>query len=137
MGSQTKEVECVERMQAPNASNPSGQDLDALLSEIGQEIAARRRQCDWTQEQLAQRAGCSTNTIIAVEKGKRNVTVRSLAMISAAFGVRLTDLFPSAKEEAVPDTIVTALSAELCAVRAAIDTMQSIIFEREQKPSKT
>lgn len=113
----------------------SGEELDALLNEVGQKVTLRRRECEMTQEQLAKRAGCSTNTVIAVENGKRNVTVRSLAMISAGLGVHFAELFPTSRV-VVPQEITGVLakcSDELQAARSAIDRMQAAISDfREQ-----
>jgi len=111
----------------------SGDELDVLLSEVGQKISTLRRQRDLTQEQLAQRAGCSTNTVIAVENGKRNVTLRSLALISAAAGVRLAEIFPSIAVSSHKKTsaALAELSEEIQVVKGVVERMQRIVVDCE------
>ncbi len=119
----------------------SGEELDALLNEVGQKVTLRRRECEMTQEQLAKRAGCSTNTVIAVENGKRNVTVRSLAMISAGLGVHFAELFPISRVVAPQEItgVLARCSDELQAARCAIDRLQEAIsdFREQMLPPKT
>ena len=138
MGGQTKDNRCAERGQSDHARTPSGEELDALLVELGHRVATLRRQYGLTQEQLAQRAGCSTNTVIALESGKRNVTVRNLAMISAAFQISLGDLFPKGlTADAQADTI-SALSGEIATAQGVLEKMHDLIGQLKRAlPSET
>ncbi|WP_408863368.1 helix-turn-helix transcriptional regulator [Acidiphilium acidophilum] len=113
----------------------SGEDLDALLNEVGKKVTVRRRECEMTQEQLAKRAGCSTNTVIAVENGKRNVTVRSLAMISAGLGVHFAELFPMSRVVSPQEItgVLARCSDELQAARSAIDRIQESLSKFSSK----
>lgn len=47
----------------------------------------------WTQEQLAQAAGCRRSFISMIESGKANPTQRQLEAIARALGVPLAHLF--------------------------------------------
>ena len=46
-----------------------------------------------TQEDLASRAGCTRQTIIALEQGKYVPSIELAFKIAKAFGVRLEDVF--------------------------------------------
>ena len=115
-----------------------GEELDTLLLGVGQRIVVRRRQHNLTQEQLAQRAGCSPNTVIAVESGKRNVTVRNLALLSSALGVPFAELFVENSEHGnrASSGALAKLSVELQAAKSIIETMQSMIAECESPSSQ-
>ncbi len=132
VGGQSKESGCIEGGSASHFHHASGAEFDALLTDVGHKVSVLRRQRELTQEQLAQRAGCSTNTVIAVENGKRNVTVRSLAMISAAVGVHFADLFSAS--QAIDDqasNVLAKLSNEIQAAKIVIERMQAIIVTVE------
>jgi transcriptional regulator with XRE-family HTH domain len=133
--SRTKPNSCVPLAPASSMLKASGEELDALLNEVGQKVTVRRRQCEMTQEQLAKRAGCSTNTVIAVENGKRNVTVRSLTMISAGLGVRFAELFPISQVIAPQEItgVLARCSDELQAARSAIERMQGTINDFQEQ----
>ena len=119
------------RVEAQVSSSASDEELDALLIEVGQKISSLRRHRDLTQQQLARKAGCSTNTVIAVENGKRNVTVRNLAMISAAVGVQLGDLLPQTTTSSQQDksTALAKLSEEVGIANGAIERIRGIIAD--------
>ena len=48
---------------------------------------------EMTQEDLASRAGCTRQTIIALEQGKYVPSIELAFKIARAFGVRLEDVF--------------------------------------------
>ena len=50
-------------------------------------------QGEMTQEELAQRAGCTRQTIIALEQGKYVPSIELAFKIARAFGVALEDVF--------------------------------------------
>ncbi len=57
-----------------------------------------------TQEELAERAGLSTNAICALECGKRYPRPRTVAVISAALGVSASELLladPKGERQAI------------------------------------
>jgi transcriptional regulator with XRE-family HTH domain len=138
VGDQTKDDPCGEFRRSEQAPTPSAKDLDALLVEVGHKVATLRRQCELTQEQLAQRAGCSTNTVIALESGKRNVTVRNLAMISAAFQIPVGDLFPKEAEANAQADTISALSGEIATAQGVLEKVQGLIGQlRGARSSET
>jgi len=48
---------------------------------------------EMTQEELANRAGCTRQTIIALEQGKYMPSITLAFKVARAFGVRLEDVF--------------------------------------------
>ncbi len=48
---------------------------------------------EMTQEELANRAGCTRQTIIALEQGKYGPSIALAFQIARAFGVTLEDVF--------------------------------------------
>ena len=48
---------------------------------------------EMTQEELARRAGCTRQTIIALEQGKYVPSITLAFQIAKAFGVKLEDVF--------------------------------------------
>jgi transcriptional regulator with XRE-family HTH domain len=58
-----------------------------------QKVRALRLKKGMTTRALAREAGISTETVNAVEHGKRQVQVRTLQKIATALGVEVKDLF--------------------------------------------
>lgn len=52
---------------------------------IGAAVRAQRRAAGWTQADLAQRAGCRRQTIVAIEAGQ-NMEIQTLLAVLAAQG---------------------------------------------------
>ena len=48
---------------------------------------------EMTQEELANRAGCTRQTVIALEQGKYVPSIELAFRIARAFGVKLEDVF--------------------------------------------
>ncbi len=53
---------------------------------------------EMTQEELAQRAGCTRQTIIALEQGKYVPSIELAFRIARAFGVSLEEVFEYQEE---------------------------------------
>lgn len=66
---------------------------DRILTELGVELRRRRHTMGYTIEEIARRAGISTNFIGSIELGKRNPSVLTIAGIARGLGVPLRDLF--------------------------------------------
>ncbi len=56
-------------------------------------LRERRNQREWTQEALAQAVGVTRQTIIAIEQGKHEPSVRLALEIARALGDPIEDLF--------------------------------------------
>ena len=75
-------------------------DPDQILERIGQQFAARRQALGLSQRELADKLGITQANIARIEHGKQNLTVRTMAKMTAALGMRMADLFEAkAKRE--------------------------------------
>lgn len=63
------------------------------LKAFGSNIRKIRNSKELTQEQLADLAGVSENTIATLETGKLNTTVATCFDIAKALGIAVTELF--------------------------------------------
>ena len=59
---------------------------------IGENIRTNRRNLDWSQERLAEKAELHHNYVGDIERGEENVSVDALMRIATAMKVRLADL---------------------------------------------
>lgn len=59
---------------------------------LGEAIRAHRKEAEFSQERLAEKADLSTVFISRVERGKESPSVDSLVKIARALGVRVRDL---------------------------------------------
>ena len=57
-----------------------------IANRIATRIRLRRDALGWSQEELADQAGFHRTYIGAVERGERNITVRTLFRIASALG---------------------------------------------------
>lgn len=73
------------------------------MHDIENEVRKHRRMADVTQEQLAERAGVTRQTILSIEKGKYTPSVALALQIAAVLGVRVEDLFQLKKGESNGD----------------------------------
>ena len=69
-----------------------------LQRKLGQRIAFLRKARKLTQEQLAERVGCSVEFISLVERGINAPSVAGLEKFAKALKVEVKDLFNFAKE---------------------------------------
>lgn len=65
---------------------------DDVLVAFGRRIRELRLARGWTQEELAERTGFHRNYIGMAERGERNVSLRNLAVMSKAFGIKISRL---------------------------------------------
>ena len=67
-------------------------DPDAFVRRVARRIAEVRRQRGLTQEQLAERVGTSVRALQRTEAGAQNLTLRSVARLALALGVKPEEL---------------------------------------------
>lgn len=79
------------------------------MTEIGKRLGRRirdlrtQRTDRWTQEELAERARISVSFLSMIERGERIPHVETLAAISSALGVTLSELFAGTDREISAD----------------------------------
>ncbi len=67
------------------------------MAGVGGEIKRLREGLDWSQPQLAVRAGVAVSAVSQIENGRRSPNVGTLEKIADALGVEVVDLFPKAQ----------------------------------------
>ena len=75
--------------------------------DVGKRITDLRKQCSFTQNGLAERAGVSQTHLRRVELGQADITVGHLQLICDAMGISIQDFF---NETTNSDELVEALS---------------------------
>jgi transcriptional regulator with XRE-family HTH domain len=71
-----------------------GAALSDLTISFGKRVLAVRHMRKMTQEELAQTAELSRNYVNDVERGRRNVTLATIARLAGALGVKMDELMP-------------------------------------------
>lgn len=64
-----------------------------LLASLGKRIQSVREKQGLTQEQLEEKTGVNTKYISAIERGQKNVTVKTLAKIASGLQIELYEIF--------------------------------------------
>ena len=59
---------------------------------FGETVRTLRAEKGWSQDVFADRSGIHRADIGAIERGERNVTLRTMRTIADTFGVKITDL---------------------------------------------
>jgi CheY-like chemotaxis protein/DNA-binding XRE family transcriptional regulator len=85
-------------------SNASNKD-NGLQAHLGATIRKHRKQLGITQEELAWRADLHRTYIADIERGGRNVTLRSIANLAKALRVSVDALLSTAEEGRVEDSL--------------------------------
>jgi XRE family aerobic/anaerobic benzoate catabolism transcriptional regulator len=71
-------------------------DKTALLTSLGAQVRALRREADLTVKEFAARADLSRRFAIQLEAGQANISIAGLARVAAALGCSLHELIPHA-----------------------------------------
>ncbi|HAS17676.1 MAG TPA: transcriptional regulator [Nitrospiraceae bacterium] len=72
--------------------------LSMNLSILGKRIQSIREKKGLTQEQLEEKTGVNTKYISAVERGQKNVTIKTLEKIATGLDIELYQLFLISEE---------------------------------------
>lgn len=67
--------------------------MENIQRDVGVRIRKLRKKRKWSQEELAERAGCHWTYIGGLERGERNATIKVLSHVARALGCRVRDLF--------------------------------------------
>ena len=66
---------------------------EEFLKLIGENITKHRKQLGFTSNELALRCEMEKSNLIAIEKGRRNVTVKNLLKIAKELNCEVKDFF--------------------------------------------
>lgn len=75
------------------------------LRALGKRIQLLRENKHLTQEKLEEKTGVNAKYLSAVERGSRNVTIKTLEKIAQGLGVELYELFLYSKEGEAEDAL--------------------------------
>lgn len=67
--------------------------MDDIVEQVGMRIREIRLQKKWTQEQLAEKVGLTYTYIGRVERGQKNISLRTLGKIATALDVNVNAFF--------------------------------------------
>lgn len=71
-----------------------------ILEAIGLRMREIRQEKQWTQEQLGEKIGVSYSYIGRIERGQKNISLKTLEKVAQALGVSEADFFTySSKQE--------------------------------------
>jgi transcriptional regulator with XRE-family HTH domain len=76
-------------------------DVSDITTAVARTMQALRADRGWSLDQLAARSGVSKGVLVALEQGRSNPNLATLARISDAFGVPVTQLVDVGGEPAV------------------------------------
>jgi transcriptional regulator with XRE-family HTH domain len=79
-----------------------------VTSAVARAVQALRAERGWSLDHLVGRSGVSKGVLVAIEQGKSNPNLATLARIGDAFGVPVTRLVETAAEPGVTITDATA-----------------------------
>ena len=74
-------------------------DEQNICVSFGHRVRQIRRSRNWSQEELAARAGLDRTYIGAIERGERNPGLVNIVRIAGALGVSVGDLFIAINED--------------------------------------
>lgn len=66
---------------------------EVVMRDVGRKIAEFRRAYGLTQEAAAERLGIPLKNYQRIERGLRNLTIKTLVRVAAAVGTRAANLF--------------------------------------------
>jgi transcriptional regulator with XRE-family HTH domain len=82
--------------------NSNEQVQNQLLQAISKVVQRRREQLSFTQEELAQRAGLHRTYISDIERGARNLSVKSLIRLALALEMSVSGMLELAESQLNP-----------------------------------
>jgi transcriptional regulator with XRE-family HTH domain len=77
----------------------SSEDPDLVLDQIGLRIVKRRQELGLMQKALAEAIGMQAANLSQIEKGKQNVTIRTLCKIAEALGTTVGELVAGSRDD--------------------------------------
>ncbi len=108
--------------------------MDDLLSQIGNRILSRRRQLRITQEELAEKAGITPQTVSSAELGKKALRPENIVRLCAALEIS-TDYLLLGKTNAGDHSVLLSKVSSLSPMqyRHLEDIVNSFISALEER----
>jgi transcriptional regulator with XRE-family HTH domain len=105
-------------------------DSRRLPQRLGAQLSARRRACQWSQDQLAEQLGVATETISRFERGATLPSLLTLEKLAQILGVRISDLLSESSSS--PDDQAEVLLAWL---RPLSQAERAFVLEQAKRSS--
>ncbi|GBR76985.1 helix-turn-helix XRE-family transcriptional regulators [Candidatus Termititenax persephonae] len=86
---------------------------DPLLSHIGNTVRALRKKQGMSMEYLADRADIHLTYLAQIEKGQRNLSIKTLWQIAAALNIKPMSLLPESRHIKVKDGQISIINSTL------------------------
>src|SRR5262249_47657860 len=103
------------------------------MAGVGERIKARRLELEWTQDQLAQKAGISKSFLFDLENGKRSVGADNLLDIARALGVTTDHLMTGEISEKPVTEVPIPVSLAKFAAEEGISFRKTLMILDMQK----
>lgn len=112
------------------------------MNGVGERIKKRRTELEWTQDQLAQKAGISKSFLSDLENGKRSVSANNLLDIARALSVSLDFLMTGQASQdqkadvPIPAALVQFAAGEKLSFRQTLmllEMQEQIVAHRSAK----
>lgn len=102
-----------------------------FLINMGQRIAARRKELGMTQEQLAERLGLSLQSISCIELGKKAVRPENLANLCKHLNVSVDYILYGKRDESQMNDTIKKLSSLDPEAYNAVKNMVDLLYENK------
>ena len=102
-----------------------------FLINLGQRIAARRKELGMTQEQLAERLGLSLQSISCIELGKKAVRPENLANLCKHLNVSVDYILYGKRDESQMNDTIKKLSSLDPEAYNAVKNMVDLLYENK------
>jgi transcriptional regulator with XRE-family HTH domain len=83
--------------------------MENIRITFGRKLKALRRQLNWSQEKLGEKADLHPTYVSGIEQGVRNVSLESIEKIASAFGMTVAELLNFALEGTKRDQLQSEL----------------------------
>ena len=80
-----------------NMIQTTQQKTEEIYYRFGNSVRTIRRAQNWTQAELAERAGMNKTYLVRIESGDKNVTLKTAQRIACALDMELTTLLKGVK----------------------------------------
>lgn len=82
----------------------NSRERSAFSDAVAAQVRAERAVAQWTQAELARRAGINRISIIRIERGERVADTTQLARLAHAFGLSLVEFVQRAEQRVLSET---------------------------------
>lgn len=101
------------------------------MASVGERIRTRRTELDWTQDELARRAGISKSFLSDLENDRRSVSAANLLEIAKVLGLSMDFLMtgvPRGEQDVAPAQEVPALDLSIPAGLSELARVEGLSF---------